>query len=36
MTVGTIEQARRIVTELPGPKSRALAERRKAAVSHAR
>ena len=35
MTAGTIEQVRRIVTELPGPRSRALAERRKAAVSHA-
>ena len=35
MTVGTIEQTRRIVSELPGPKSRALAERRKVAVSHA-
>ena len=35
MTAGTIEQTRRIVTELPGPKSRELALRRKAAVSHA-
>jgi len=35
MTLGTIEQVRRLVTELPGPKSRELANRRKAAVSRA-
>ncbi len=34
-TVLAVEQVRRLVTELPGPRSRALQQRREAAVSHA-